>query len=122
MPTPIAALDTSCVSTIPPRTAKAAKIAPDGCLAAILLRGFVDPSPVALAPGAGDLDPGLLRQRRDEAPDGVLLPACGIHDLLQRGAAGAAQQVAHDRFLAELAGHPRRAGVRGGRGRGGRGR
>src|ERR1017187_7300978 len=38
------------------------------------------------------------------------------HNLLQCGAAGAGQQVAHDRLLAELAWHPRRAGVRGGRG------
>ena len=76
----------------------------------MLLRGFVDPRLVALAPGAGDHDPGLLGQRRDEAPDGVLLPARYGHNFLQCGAAGAEQHVAHDRLLAERARHPRRAG------------
>src|ERR1017187_1394767 len=106
---------------IAPRTAKAAKIAPGGCLPAMLLCGFVDARLVALAPGAGGLDTGFLGQGADEAPDGVLLPARGIDDLLQCGPAGAEQQVAHDRLLAELAGHPRRDGVRGGRGRVGSG-
>ena len=52
------------------------------------LLGLVDPRLVALAPGGGDRDPGLLGQRRDEPADGALLPACGVHDLLQCGAAG----------------------------------
>ena len=81
-----------------------------------LLRSLVDSRLVALAPGAADRDPGLLGERRDEPADGVLLPARLFHNLLQCGAAGAGQQVAHDRLLAELAWHPRRAGVRGGRG------
>ena len=92
---------------------------PAAALPAMLLRGFVHSRLVAFAPGAGDLDPGLLGQRADEAPDGVLLPTCGVHNLLQCGAAGADQEVAHDRLIAELAWYPRRAGVRGGRGRAG---
>ena len=55
------------------------------------LLGLVDPRLVALAPGAGDRDPGLLGERRDEPADGVLLPAGGDHDLRQCGAAGAGQ-------------------------------
>ena len=65
---------------------------PAAALLRRLLRGFVDARLVALAPGAGDLDPGLLGQRADEAPDGVLLPTCGVHNLLQCGAAGADQE------------------------------
>jgi hypothetical protein len=40
-----------------------------------LLRCFVDPCLVGLAPGAGDFDPGLLGQRADESADRVLLPS-----------------------------------------------
>src|ERR1019366_5726978 len=100
------------------RTPKAARRDPGGWCGYVLAlpRGFVDARLIALTPGAGDRDPGLLGEGADEAPDDVLLPACGVHNLLQRGAAGADQQVAHDCLLAELAWHPRRAGVRRGRG------
>src|ERR1017187_5915963 len=83
-------------------------IVPGGCLAAMLLRGLVDPRPVALPPGAGDRDPGLLGERRDEPAHRVLLPARLGHNFLQCGAAGAEQHVVHDRLLAERARHPRR--------------
>ena len=41
---------------------------PAAALPAMLLRGFVHSRLVAFAPGAGDLDPGLLGQRADEPP------------------------------------------------------
>ena len=53
-----------------PKTAKAARIAPSGCFAAMLLRGFVDPRAVALAPGADDLNAGL--------PNGSLMRRAAI--------------------------------------------
>ena len=59
---------------IAPRTAKAARIAPSGCLPAMLLCGFVDARLVALAPGAGDLDTGFLGQRAHLCGQGHLVP------------------------------------------------
>src|SRR5918995_3621330 len=61
--------------------------------------------------GAGGLDrePELLLERAgDGAADGVMLPAGGRGDLLDRGALGSLEQLDHERLLGAGARRPRR--------------
>src|SRR5688500_2342944 len=76
--------------------------------------------------GAGRLDRKaqlLLERAADRAADGVVLPAGGRGDLLDRGALGAPEQLDHlgllgagarRGLLTRLTGYPRRAGGRSG--------